>query len=386
MYKLCSNKFTQLLFSPEKQEEKDKTVQGMMGVQQEANECKEKVDLKKTELEIFESNHKQALDAVRECEHKEKEHAEDLEWGRKRVEEINGRMGELMGVKEKQKEVEGLVRRKNEIKQEMAKVRSNLQEIRHNRQSNQSRGRVHSYISQLKSNDEIRGIHGRLGDLGGIDPKYDAAISSCCSALDHYVVHDTETAKKCIRALARDNVGRATFIAMDKMRNYERGLNNRPDPNEVGGLPRLVDLVKPRKEMFSLAFYFALRDTLVADNLNVAKKVAYGARKRWRVVTLDGSLIDNSGTMSGGGTVARGRMGATCKQDSEVSDKELREKEMGYEQLEAEMKEVNEKVSQLEKEIRSELTEMRKLQQELVKGLKCIIYTIFYKILIKMLA
>ena len=341
-----------------------------MGVQQEANECKEKVDLKKTELEIFESNHKQALDAVRECEEKEKEHAEDLEWGEKRVAEINKRMRELMGVKEKQREVEELVKRKNEIKQEMAKVRSNLQEIRHNRQSNQSRGRVHSYISQLKSNDEIRGIHGRLGDLGGIDPKYDAAISSCCSALDHYVVHDTETAKKCIRALARDNVGRATFIAMDKMRNYERGLNNRPDPNEVRGLPRLVDLVDPKKKEFSLAFYFALRDTLVADNLDAAKKVAYGARKRWRVVTLDGSLIDNSGTMSGGGTVARGRMGATCKQDSAVSDKELREKEQGYEQLEAEMREVNEKVAQLEKEIRSELTEMRKLQQELVKGLK----------------
>ena len=222
----------------------------------------------------------------------------------------------------------------------------------------------------MKSNGTIRGIHGRLGDLGGIDPKYDAAISSCCSALDHYVVHDTETAKKCIRALRDNNVGRATFIAMDKMQNYRRGLERVPDPAEVQGLPRLVDLVRPKQDEFSLAFYFALRDTLVADNLNVAKKVAYGPRQRWRVVTLDGSLIDNSGTMSGGGTVARGRMGAVAKQDDQVSDRDLKEKEKVYEELNGEMQEVNRKISELEKLIRAELKEMQKLQQELVKGEK----------------
>ena len=121
---------------------KDKTVQELMGVQQEANECKEKVDLKKTEKEIFESNHKQAQDAVKECEEKIKEHEEDLEWGEKRVVEIEKRQEELMEVRGKQKEVERLQERKTEIKKEMTKLQSNLQEIRHNRQNNQSRGRV----------------------------------------------------------------------------------------------------------------------------------------------------------------------------------------------------------------------------------------------------
>jgi len=42
------------------------------------------------------------------------------------------------------------------------------------------------------------------------------------------------------------------------------------------------------------AFYFALRDTLVANDLDQATRIAYGA-KRFRVVTLNGQLIDTSG-------------------------------------------------------------------------------------------
>ncbi|KAK5455556.1 Structural maintenance of chromosomes protein 4, partial [Exophiala xenobiotica] len=51
-----------------------------------------------------------------------------------------------------------------------------------------------------------------------------------------------------------------------------------------------------------------MQNTLVAKDLDQSNRIAYGAR-RWRVVTLDGQLIDVSGTISGGDTcVARGAM------------------------------------------------------------------------------
>ncbi len=56
-----------------------------------------------------------------------------------------------------------------------------------------------------------------------------------------------------------------------------------------------------------MAFYFALRDTLVCDNIETATKIAYGAQ-RFKVVTKDGKLIDITGTMSGGGRVKQGLM------------------------------------------------------------------------------
>ena len=55
----------------------------------------------------------------------------------------------------------------------------------------------------------------------------------------------------------------------------------------IAGVPRLFDLVRIREEKVRLAFYFALRDTIVAEHLEQASRIGYGKDKRWgRVVTL----------------------------------------------------------------------------------------------------
>ena len=59
-------------------------------------------------------------------------------------------------------------------------------------------------------------------------------------------------------------------------------------------VPRLFDLVRVKEEKVLPAFYFALRDTLVATDIDQATRIAYG-RQRFRVVTLGGQLIDQSG-------------------------------------------------------------------------------------------
>jgi structural maintenance of chromosome 4 len=68
--------------------------------------------------------------------------------------------------------------------------------------------------------------------------------------------------------------------------------------------PRLFDLVKPSDERLRLAFWFAMRNTLVAKDLEQASRIAYGAGRRdarfGRVVTLAGQLI--AGAQADGGT------------------------------------------------------------------------------------
>jgi structural maintenance of chromosome 4 len=60
-------------------------------------------------------------------------------------------------------------------------------------------------------------------------------------------------------------------------------------------------------QKYADAFYFALRDTLVCNNIDLATRIAYGQR-RYRVVTEVGELIEMSGTMSGGGKQRKGGM------------------------------------------------------------------------------
>lgn len=140
--------------------------------------------------------------------------------------------------------------------------------------------------------------------MGTINDKYDVAVSTACSQLHHLVVDTVEQAQQCIEYLRSQNIGRATFMVLEKIPE-ESGMNKIKTPENA---PRLYDLIKPKEPRFAPAFYKALRDTLVAEDLDQANRVAYGDT-RWRVVTLAGQMFETSGTMSGGGgQVNRGGM------------------------------------------------------------------------------
>lgn len=153
-----------------------------------------------------------------------------------------------------------------------------------------------------------------MGNLGRIDDKYDVAISTACGALDNLVCDNVSSGQACLDHLRNNNLGRATILCLDAL--SKRDLSKIATPENV---PRLFDLVTPRDAKFAPAFYQALQNTLVANDLTQANRIAFGA-KRWRVVTLDGKLIDTSGTMSGGGNrVARGGMKSNFTSDEDIT-------------------------------------------------------------------
>lgn len=120
--------------------------------------------------------------------------------------------------------------------------------------------------------------------------------------------------------------------------------------NPPEGVPRLFDLVKPNSPTLASAFYKAMGNTLVANDMDQANRIAFSG-KRWRVVTLDGGLIETSGAMSGGGnSVSRGAMSskqaaasvspATMKayeRDSEQAHQELQKASTDLREYEAEL-------------------------------------------------
>ena len=196
--------------------------------------------------------------------------------------------------------------------------REKAEEARTTTQSASSRTAVLKELIKQRSSGRIRGIHGRLGDLGVIDAMYDVAITTACPQLDHIVVDTAETGQRCIEFLRKNNLGRATFLLLDQLAPPKDAQATSED------VPRLFDLVKPKDAQYASAFYSVLRETLLAKDLAQANRVAFGA-KRQRVVTLDGNLIETTGLMSGGGAKPqRGGMSAAFKAaDDEVSPQEL---------------------------------------------------------------
>ena len=120
------------------------------------------------------------------------------------------------------------------------------------------------------------------------------------------VVDEVHQAQACIEYLRQGNVGRASFMVLEKLGKGTPDTG--PTPENV---PRLYDLVVPKDKKFAPAFFKAIGTTLVAADVEQANRIAFssGGTKRYRVVTLDGALIETSGAMSGGGTqVSRGAM------------------------------------------------------------------------------
>ena len=135
-------------------------------------------------------------------------------------------------------------------------------------------------------------------------------------------------------------------------------------------VPRLYDLIRVKDERVKPAFYFTLRNTLVADNLEQATRIGYG-RMRFRIVTLKGELIEPSGTMSGGGNrCSRGRMGRNVTTDTsgtELSAKDIAQMEQRLQQLTERLAELRQTKATLEEEVARLTRDIRDSSANLTK-------------------
>ncbi|KAJ9479627.1 Structural maintenance of chromosomes protein 4 [Pseudozyma hubeiensis] len=229
-----------------------------------------------------------------------------------------------------QKQLDEMKQQEAVLRSKVVSARSKADEAKATVSASRSRGDVLSSLTRQSELGMIKGFHGRLGNLGVIDDKYDVAISTACPGLNNIVVDSVDCGQACIEHLRKNNLGRANFVLLNSLGIGASALQPIETPENV---PRLFDLVKPRESRFAAAFYHQLRDTLVAKDLAHANRIAYGA-KRWRVVTLDGQLIDKSGTMSGGGNkVSKGAMSSKFAAD-EVSPEQLQRMERDRDSLE----------------------------------------------------
>lgn len=155
------------------------------------------------------------------------------------------------------------------------------------------------------------GVLGRLGDLAAISEEYDVAVSTACGMLDHIVVQTTAGAQRCLEFLRKHGLGRANFVPLDKMK---KGAHDRAVETPEGA-PRLFELIAPCNPAITPAIYLAVGNTLVAPDLETATRWAYDFNRRWRVVTIDGNMIESAGTMAGGGkNVKKGGMKLQVRQ------------------------------------------------------------------------
>ncbi|XP_060623569.2 structural maintenance of chromosomes protein 4 isoform X3 [Anolis sagrei] len=346
------------------QQEKENKEKELMEFSKTVNEARSDFDVAKSELDIYLSRHNIAVSQLETAKGALQTASGTLKERTAAIKELESKLPQAEhDLKKKENELEKLVKEEANIKTLVQDLRQKVEEARSSLAVNKSRGKVLEALMQQKKSGSIPGIYGRLGDLGAIDEKYDVAISSSCWALDHIVVDTIDTAQECVNFLKKQNIGVATFIGLDKMAVWEKSMGKIQTPENT---PRLFDMIKVKDEKIRQAFYFAVRDTLVADNLDQATRVAFQKDKRWRVVTLQGQIIEQSGTMTGGGgKPMKGRMGSSVV--AETSEDQVNEMESQLQKNSQKAKQYQECKVQLEEEILKLRQSVREMKNTLEK-------------------
>ncbi|PRQ27015.1 putative structural maintenance of chromosomes protein [Rosa chinensis] len=260
------------------------------------------------------------------------------------------------------REQEALIPIEQAARQKVAELKSVLD-------SEKSQGTVLKAILHAKDSNRIPGIYGRMGDLGAIDAKYDVAISTACAGLDYIVVETTIAAQSCVELLRRENLGIVTCMILEKQADLLPKLKEKISTPE--GVPRLFDLVRVQDETMKLAFYAALRNTVVAKDLDQATRIAYGGNHDFRrVVTLDGALFEKSGTMSGGGGKPRGGKMGTSVRATSVSGEAVAIAEKELEAMASSLNNLRQKIADAARRYQASENAVARLEMDLAKSQK----------------
>jgi chromosome segregation protein len=175
----------------------------------------------------------------------------------------------------------------------------------------------------------IPGVCGLVAQLGRVDPRYQLALeTSAGGRLGHLVVEDDAVAAAAIEILKQQRAGRATFLPLNKIQ-----AGRLPSGNAVRSLPGCVDYAlhlidyDPR---YQDVFAYVFGTTVVFETLNAARRYL----GQYRIVTLDGELLETSGAMSGGSTNQRSALHFGTVDTSESAEvQELRDRLHQLEQI-----------------------------------------------------
>ena len=153
-------------------------------------------------------------------------------------------------------------------------------------------------IMQAAEKNALRGVHGPVANLMTTDKRYAVAIEIALGAgMQNVVVDREEDAKSAINFLKQRDGGRATFLPLTAIRGdvlREAGVER--EYGYVGVASQLVQFDKRYAEIFNNL----LGRTVVVEDMDCGIAIARKYGNRFRIVTLDGQILNRGGSMTGG--------------------------------------------------------------------------------------
>lgn len=157
---------------------------------------------------------------------------------------------------------------------------------------------VKEVLSKIQKDKEFgTNIYGALASLIEVPSKYETAVEMVLGSAIQNIVTETENdAKRAIEFLKNNNLGRASFLPISAVKGGTLSQNFKNDDGVIG---IASDLIKYDKKYENIVQNLLGR-TVIATNMDNAVSISKKYKYAFRIVTLDGDIVNPSGLMTGG--------------------------------------------------------------------------------------
>ena len=204
--------------------------------------------------------------------------------------------------------------------EKLQEVLTKLLEAEDGRKQNEKDLRLKATIADMKR--IFPGVKGRVSELcKPVERRYQTAVSTVLGRnIDAVIVDNEKTAIECIQYLREQRRGQATFIPLDTIQFTALNSNLK---GQHRGCRMALDTINYERPL-ERAFSYVCGNTVICDDLAVAKTICWEKRNDVKAVTLDGSIIHKGGNMTGGQS---GKQDSRRWEDTEVENlRKLQEK------------------------------------------------------------
>ncbi|MCL0318371.1 chromosome segregation protein SMC [Apilactobacillus xinyiensis] len=156
-------------------------------------------------------------------------------------------------------------------------------------------------IAKYLAENNLSGIIGIVVDFIDIDSKYLKAINTALgNKMKHIIVESSNDAKNAIAFLAKNKLGRTTFLPKNELIKHSIDDSNLNKLSNILGYVGVADELISMPSSLQKVKKYLLGNILVAENLETAVKISKLVNYRYKVVTLHGEIVNAGGSITGG--------------------------------------------------------------------------------------
>ena len=161
-------------------------------------------------------------------------------------------------------------------------------------------------VKEVLKNKSLKGIYGALGQVITVPGEYEKSIEAALGAyMQNIITQDEGSAKFAINYLKKNNLGRVTFLPMNIIKS------NKIDTRYLKGENRIIGIASDLisyDEKYRNIIENILGRTIIIDNIDNGIKFAKENGHKFKVVTLDGEILNPGGSLTGGSLRTNGNI------------------------------------------------------------------------------